>query len=100
MIVAACGWAQRAFTRESPGLKQASAAMFCFYILHQTVIVVLTQALKPLALPWGLEAVLLITLTFAACAAGYLAARRVPGLALLLGIQRRRLAPAVLPLAA
>ncbi|HEY9105856.1 MAG TPA: acyltransferase family protein [Roseateles sp.] len=87
-IVAACGWAQRAFTRESLWLKQASAAVFCLYILHQSVIVLLTQALKPLTLPWGLEAMLLIALTFGSCAAVYLVARRVPGLALLLGIQR------------
>lgn len=63
--------------------------MFCLYILHQSVIVLLTQALKPLALPWGLEALLLIALTFAVCTLAYLGARRVPGLALLLGIQRR-----------
>ena len=87
-IVAACGWAQRAFTRESPLLRQASAAVFCLYILHQSVIVLLTQALKPLNLPWGLEAVLLIGLTFAVCVPAYLGARRVPGLALMLGIQR------------
>jgi surface polysaccharide O-acyltransferase-like enzyme len=88
-IVACCGWAQRAFPRETPGLRQAAAAVFCLYILHQSVIVLLTQALKPLALPWGLEALLLIVLTFAVCALAYLGARRVPGLALLLGIQRR-----------
>ena len=88
-IVAACGWAQRAFTRESPALRQASAAVFCLYILHQSVIVVLSQALQPLALPWGLEAVLLIVLTALLCALAYFVARRVPGLALLLGIQRR-----------
>jgi peptidoglycan/LPS O-acetylase OafA/YrhL len=87
-IVAASGWAQRAFTRESPALRQASAAVFCAYILHQSVIVVLSQALKPLALPWGVEAVLLIVLTAALCALAFLLARRVPGLALLLGIQR------------
>ena len=87
-IVAACGWAQRAFTRESPWLRQASAAVFCLYILHQSVIVVLSQALKPLALPWGLEALLLIVLTMAICALAYLGLRRVPGLALLMGIQR------------
>ena len=88
-IVAACGWAQRAFTRDSPWLRQASAAVFCLYILHQSIIVVLSQWLKPLALPFGLEAVLLIVLTLATCAAVYLALRRVPGLALLVGIQRR-----------
>ena len=88
-IVAACGWAQRAFMRESPWLRQASAAVFCLYILHQSVIVVLSQALKPWALPWALEALLLIVLTLALCAAAFAVARRVPGLALLLGIQRR-----------
>ena len=94
-IVAACGWSQRAFTRETPLLRQASAAVFCLYILHQSVIVLLTQALKPLALPWGLEALLLIALTFGVCALAYLGARRVPGLALLLGIQRRPRAAAM-----
>lgn len=88
-LLAACGWAQRAFTRESPALRRASAAVFCLYILHQTVIVVLTQALRPLALPWGGEALLLVGLTAALCTLAYLGARRVPGLALLLGIQRR-----------
>jgi glucans biosynthesis protein C len=87
--IAACGWAQVAFRRESPGLRAASAAVFCGYILHQSVIVVLSQWLKPLAMPWGLEALLLIGLTGGVCAFAYLALRRVPGLALLLGIQRR-----------
>jgi peptidoglycan/LPS O-acetylase OafA/YrhL len=68
--------------------------VFCFYILHQSVIVLMTQALKPLALPWGLEAVLLIVLTFAACAVAYLVLRRVPGLRQLVGIQPQRRVPA------
>jgi len=89
-IVACCGWAQRAFKRESPWLRQAGAAVFCLYILHQSVIVVLSQWLKPLALPWGLEALLLIALTFALCAAAYGLLRLVPGLAPLVGIQRRK----------
>ena len=88
-IVAACGWAQRAFTRESPLLRQASAAVFCLYILHQSVIVVLSQWLKPLGIPWGLEALLLIALTFAVSGVAYLGLRRLPGVALLFGIQRR-----------
>ncbi|MCE4538632.1 acyltransferase family protein [Pelomonas sp. P7] len=89
-IVAACGWAQRAFPRESPLLRQASAAVFCLYVLHQSVIVALSQGLRPLGLPWGVEAVALVGLTFGLCALAYLALRRVPGLALLVGIQRPR----------
>lgn len=88
-IVACCGWAQRAFTQESSWLREASKAVFCLYILHQSVIVVLSQWLKPLALPWGLEAVLLIALTLAVCGLAYIGLKRVPGLALLVGIQRR-----------
>ena len=87
-IAAACGWAQQLFRTESPRLRAASAAVFCFYILHQSVIVVLTQLLKPLGLPWGLEALLLVAATFAVCTLAYALLRRVPGLALLTGIQR------------
>jgi len=88
-IVAACGWAQRAFTRETPALREAGAAVFCFYILHQSAIVLLSQWFKPLGLPWGVEALLLIASTFALCSAAYLVLRRIPGVALLFGIQRR-----------
>jgi len=47
---------------------------------------------------WGLEALLPIVLTFALCTLAYVGARRLPRLALLLGIQRR--APSVAPLTA
>jgi glucans biosynthesis protein C len=89
-IAAACGWAQHAFRRESSALRAASAAVFCCYVLHQTLIVVLSQALKPLALPWGIEALLLIALTTALCCLVYLGLRRVPLLRLALGIQAPR----------
>jgi glucans biosynthesis protein C len=85
-ILAACGWGQRAFSRNTPALKAGSAAVFCAYVLHQTVIVLLTRALLPLALPWGIEAPLLMALTVAICALAYLGLRRVPGLRLLFGI--------------
>jgi len=55
-------------------------------VLHQSVIVLLSQALAPLALPWGLEALALLALTFVVCAAGYELLRRVPGLRLFFGI--------------
>jgi surface polysaccharide O-acyltransferase-like enzyme len=89
-ILAACGWAQVVFERESPRLRAASAGVFCVYILHQTLIVLLTRALLPLNLPWGLEALLLIALTLGLSVAAYRVLARVPGLALLMGIQRRR----------
>jgi peptidoglycan/LPS O-acetylase OafA/YrhL len=89
-ILAACGWAQRAFPTESPRLRAASAAVFCLYVLHQSVIVLLTRVLLPLDLPWGLEAMVLMGLTVAVCAAAYLVLRRVPGLRLMVGIAPER----------
>jgi glucan biosynthesis protein C len=85
-IAAACGWAQRFFTQDKPWLRWASGAVFCLYILHQSVIVVLSQWLKPLGLAWGLEALLLIALTAAICLVAYALLRHVPGLRLLFGI--------------
>ena len=63
-IVAACGFAQRLFATPRPWVRAVSKGVFCAYILHQTVIVLLTQALRFVALPWGLEALLVLLLTF------------------------------------
>jgi peptidoglycan/LPS O-acetylase OafA/YrhL len=89
-IVAACGWMQRYFQEDRPWLRAASQAVFCLYVLHQTVIVVLSQWLKPFALPWTLEAPLLVLLTFSLSLAAYLLLRRVPGLRLGFGIAQPR----------
>ena len=86
-VCAACGWAQQLFPAERPWLRQASAGVFCLYVLHQTVIVLLTQALAPWALPWGLEALLLVALTLGLCVLAYALLRQVPGLRLFFGIQ-------------
>jgi peptidoglycan/LPS O-acetylase OafA/YrhL len=86
-ISAACGWAQQMAPQgEAPVLRWLSGAVFCLYILHQTVIVLLTRLLLPLSLPWGLEALLLILLTAAICLGAYALLRQVPGLRALLGI--------------
>ena len=85
-IASACGLAKQWVRRDSPALRAASGAVFCLYVLHQSVIVLLTQALAPLALPWGAEALLLIALTFGVCIGAYAMLRHVPGLRLLVGI--------------
>ena len=48
--------------RLAPGCA-VSKGVFCAYILHQTVIVLLTQALRPVALPWGWKPRSLLLLT-------------------------------------
>ncbi|MDP2006000.1 MAG: acyltransferase [Rubrivivax sp.] len=86
-ILAACGWSQRAFTGQSAWLRQASAGVFCFYILHQTLIVVLSQWLSPLRLHWGIEGLALILLTGGLSWLAYQGLRRMPWICTLFGIR-------------
>lgn len=70
--------------------------MFCLYILHQTLVVLLSRRLlKPLALVALPEGLMLIALTFALSGLSYVLARRVPVLALLLRITRAKETPDV-----
>jgi len=88
-LLAACGFARLWLNFDSPLRQRLSAAVFCVYILHQSVIVVLSQALKPWGLPALPEALLLILLTFILCGLGYALARRLPApLALALGVEK------------
>jgi len=56
--------------------RYASAAILPWYVLHQTLIVVFAVALQPLALPDGLEAIVLIFITVIGCGFGYELIRR------------------------
>ena len=57
-------------------LHYANNAILPWYMLHQTLIVVFAVWLKPLALPVGVEAVLLVLLTCLGCWAGYEVVKR------------------------
>ena len=77
-ILALVGYAGRYLNRPTNKLdKDGSLLHYCnnailpWYMLHQTLIIVFAVWLKPLALPAGVEAVLLIALTCAGCWAGY-----------------------------
>lgn len=58
--------------------RYASAAILPWYLLHQTLIVVFAVALQALALPDGLEAMLMILMTTIGCGLGYELIRRNP----------------------
>lgn len=88
-IVAVLGFARRLAPGDSRLLRYLSGAVFTIYILHQTVIVVLSQALRPLGLPPATEGILLVAATFALSLAGYELAWRMPVLGPLLGARRR-----------
>jgi glucan biosynthesis protein C len=94
-ILAACGFVRRHLDRDGPARRYLTEAVFPVYILHQTLIVTLAHALKPLHRPPGLEASMLVVLTTVLCFAGFEIVRRVPVLRPLFGLAPRR-APAAL----
>jgi hypothetical protein len=86
-ILAILGFARRWLSdRDGALLRYAAGAVFCWYIVHQTIIVVVAHWLKPLALPMAAEATIVIGATVAGCWASYEVARRVPLLRPLMGI--------------
>ncbi|MBP7703794.1 MAG: acyltransferase family protein [Caulobacter sp.] len=86
-ILAILGFGARHLNRGGPVLGYLTLGVFSFYIVHQTVIVVAAYNLSRLGLNQGVEAGLVIGLTFAACFATYEVVRRVPILRPLFGLK-------------
>lgn len=86
-IVTLFALGQRFLNRPSKLLTYLTGAIFCYYILHQTIIVTAGYYLTQLALGAWAEFALVALITIAGCAGGYEALRRVPGLRVLFGIR-------------
>lgn len=87
-IAAVLGFARQLAPGDGPARRYLTQAVFPFYIVHQTAIVVLAHHLKPLALAPAVEGPLLIAATFAICFAGFEVIRRVGWLRPLFGLPR------------
>jgi hypothetical protein len=90
VIVALCALARRRLNHDGAILRYLTGAVFCYYILHQTIIVAAGYHLAKLALPWPVEFAALTAATIGGCAAGYEVFRRVPVLRFALGIDRKK----------
>jgi glucans biosynthesis protein C len=78
-IIAVIGFAHRYLrTVDNPARRVLTEAIFPFYLIHQTIIVVAGYHLNALGLPLALEATLLIGATALGCWLFYDLARRVP----------------------
>jgi peptidoglycan/LPS O-acetylase OafA/YrhL len=75
-ILALLGLGRHYLNRPSPALRYMNEAILPWYILHQTLIVLLAFSLAPAKLWQPLEALLLIVGTVAGCALGYEVVRR------------------------
>ena len=86
-IVALIGLADRYWNRDHAWRRTLTEAVFPFYIIHQTIIVVTGWALLRLALPPGLEFVALLAATIAGCWLFYLGGRELGWLRPLIGLR-------------
>jgi Acyltransferase family len=86
-IVAVLGFAQRWLNRDAPARRYLTDAVFPYYIVHQTAIILIAHELKGLDLPAWIEASIVIGGTLASCAATYEVVRRVRILRPLFGLR-------------
>ena len=75
-IAAVLGFARRYLNHDNAASRYLTTAIFPIYILHQTIIVVVAHALKPVNLPPAVEGPLLILVTATGCLVGYEIIRR------------------------
>ena len=87
-IVAACGFARRHIRRDGPARRYLTDAIFPFYIVHQTAIILFAVWMRPWNLHPFAEALVLIALVALVCVAAYEIARRVRWLRPLMGLRR------------
>lgn len=97
-VVAALGFGALYLTRDGKWLRTLTVAVFPFYIIHQTVIIVVGHHLARLGLPALAEGAILVAATAAGCWLTFELARRVDPLRPLFGLgPRSRAAPPLDP---
>lgn len=87
-IATILGWAQIFLAKPNPKMNAANRAIFCVYILHQTVIIVLLYWLMRFELGIAVEFTALTVLTVVICMLSYLLIRHIPGFRVLMGVNR------------
>ncbi len=85
-VLTVCGWGQHCLNRKNGVISYINKGVYCFYILHQTVIIIFAYHLREYELGPVIEPLVLIVLTSISCLLGYELLKRIPGLRLLFGI--------------
>lgn len=88
-ILALIGWAQYWLRHSNPTLRYLNRAVYCFYILHQTLIIAIAYYLVPKKLGAAVEPVLIIVAVFLGCWLLYELIKRLPFFPIFFGIQSR-----------
>jgi hypothetical protein len=84
-------WAQHWFASSNPVLRYLNSGVYCFYILHQTLIIVIAYFLVPKKLGIVIEPVLIIVFVTIGCVLLFELIKRLPVLPIFFGIQQKSL---------
>lgn len=88
-LCAVLGWSKAFLGRPWPWLRWANEAVFPWYVLHQSLIVLIAYWLVPLRLPAAVESTAVLAGTVAGCWLGFAVIRRVPVLRPLFGLKAK-----------
>ena len=80
------GFGQRFLNREGPLLRYLTGAIFCYYVLHQTITVTAGYYLTQHQLGLLAESVMVLGITVVGCVLGYELIRRIPNIGILFGV--------------
>jgi len=89
-LVTIIAWAQHKLTTGNSLLKYLNGGVYCFYILHQTIIIVIAYYLVPLKIGPVLEPLLVIAATFGFCWFAYELIKRIPIVSALFGLRSKK----------
>ena len=95
-MVAILGFARRWLTADSAVRRYLTDAIFPYYIVHQTAIIMIAHGLRGSGLSAGVEAAIIIGGTAVTCVATYEIVRRVGWLRPLFGLKRKAAGPGLL----
>jgi peptidoglycan/LPS O-acetylase OafA/YrhL len=87
-IAALIGFATTHWNRDHRWRPMLTEAVFPFYLVHQSIIVLVAYWLIPVGLPAWADAIILVGATVAGCWAFYLGGRAIPWLRPLIGLRR------------
>ena len=92
-LLTVMAWAAAWLNRPSRALTYMNTAILPWYVLHQTITILLAWYLSPIGLNTGFEATLVVVGTVAACAIGYEIIRRFTVTRFLFGLKLERHRP-------
>lgn len=95
IILTLLGAARRWMNQDGPARRYLTAAVFPWYILHQTIIVIVGFAIRDAGYGVWTEFAIISGATFGGCILGFEVLRHIPVLRLVMGM--KALAPAVAP---